>query len=1148
MTPPFFRHSIPALAVAAGLFPTHVQSASTGNINLDAIHAADAYEQGFDGSGIRIGILDSGFDISHAAYAGKDIASILSEAYKALYADDPDWASHNHGTHVAAIAAGGSTVDYGVAKNASLLLLSSTLRAEDSVNDPAELYRAAYDAFPDVKIYSNSWGWVRGLNAYAEIPEETDAFRAIFSGAVEKDKLLVFAAGNQGGLAPGDPILPNMRNPAMAGHMLNVVNIEADHLFEPGHFIHGNSSAVEASNLGLFASLWTIAAPGTDIPSASAGTTDGTITMTGTSMAAPHVSGTLALVQQAFPWMSASQLADVVLSTARKPDVGAYDVIAFHPNPPQHDPSRPNPDFKWQFGGNQDFTVADPQYSPDTGRYEANVRLESGAIVFWGDAGLSGKTLSQIKAEAAERASAEWLAAKLEDAEWEFDRDAYLKAVYEALEAWKAYFIENSIVVEYGIGAGLLDAGKAVGGLAELNVNRMARWDEDAHKWKLPLNETGLGTEPQLAYELQLSGNAVSRFRNDIAEVAWNPTLHITTEEEFNDYNAQLAQTGQYVGSGVLTMKPENADLPVSLVISGRPEEGGIPASAGTLVFTGHASHRGTTDVVKGAVLIVNGLIDGVVRSDADGTVGGTGVVGGLLSQGTLSPGDDTCEETRLGTLTVNGRLELAPGSALVLDVSEHLIDQIRVADGSADGFSQKASGEGASAPASDGNAPLSITIRTGGYIDHNLSIAPRAFFPDFAPNDPFMDQIMNAELAWAGGITFNFRAEDGFFKLERVEDGMTKVVDAASLGDRARRRAGRLDAAIAEEGSLQNASAELVSWIDAASEHLAGAASDDDRVEATAALASVFGALEPDAYLALDAAALDRTIRLRELSSLSPLASAASTEAVPRAALEVERTRMMEGSKRFRSTRTVFAAGADRGFGGWAAGWRLGVFTDDVDAQDDDQAEAEGLFASGSALWELPSGVRIFGEAALSWGREDRRRTVQEARYENTVELFGAGAALGVGRKFDPDALPLSVMPYLKLSWDGVSREGFSEGDSKTSLSFSREWLRSTALEAGLAFESRPFSEAFSERFFLQGKAAYRNRLRTSGDESYAWAGINDQTHLEFFENRHAATLQCAFGWQISPAQSLALTIGGEAGSADAERINASLRWQWLH
>lgn len=108
----------------------------------------------------------------------------------------------------------------------------------------------------------------------------TQAFNNIFTSAVEKDKLLVFAASNQGGLAPADPLLQQMRDPAKAGHFINVVNIESDHLFEEGHFIHGNSGVVEASNQGLFASLWTIAAPGTDIVSAQAGSGNGTVQMT----------------------------------------------------------------------------------------------------------------------------------------------------------------------------------------------------------------------------------------------------------------------------------------------------------------------------------------------------------------------------------------------------------------------------------------------------------------------------------------------------------------------------------------------------------------------------------------------------------------------------------------------------------------------------------------------------------------------------------------------------------------------------------------------------------------------------------------------------------------------------------------------------
>lgn len=58
------------------------------------------------------------------------------------------------------------------------------------------------------------------------------------------------------------------------------------------------------------------------------------------------------------------------------------------------------------------------------------------------------------------------------------------------------------------------------------------------------------------------------------------------------------------------------------------------------------------------------------------------------------------------------------------------------------------------------------------------------------------------------------------------------------------------------------------------ASEKLASSSSELDVQNASLALSSTFAALELDAHLALDAAALARSIRLREAFSLSPLSS----------------------------------------------------------------------------------------------------------------------------------------------------------------------------------------------------------------------------------------------------------------------------------
>ena len=740
-----FRHhrSALALAVCAVLWPLSVCASPTGNINLDAINAAGAYAQGFTGAGVRIGILDSGFDTTHIAFEGKDIIKLYSDQYLEKFGTGVNATQQSHGSHVAGIASGNSSVNYGVAKDASLLLLYSTIQGPTMIYEVADLYKKAIETYDDVKIYSNSWGWVRGLFSYGDIPDETKTFNEVFNSAVEHDKLMVFAAGNQGGLAPADPILPIMRDPSKAGHFINVVNIESDHLFEEG-FVHGNSSAIEASNRALFASLWSVAAPGTNIVSVEAGSGNGSIEMTGTSMAAPHVAGTLALVQQAFPWMTASQLADCVLTTARKPQEGVYEVLALHPEQTGADPNHNNPDYHLQYGGRLDFRVASPTWSPDENKYVSNVYKESAAIVFWGSAGTKLGNLDALKAEAAERAAAQWREEILDGYEWELDPDAYLEAVDKAYKEWKDYFIKNCTIVEYGIGAGLLDAASAVGGIAELNINRMARWDETAEKWTLPV-QTRLNGNEQIAYTLNLAGNGVSRFINDINEVRWNPTLHITTQEELKAYNEAIQSGQPYKGSSNQTSAPDQADLPVSLVVSGTLDESKSIVSAGTLVMSGHASYSGSTDVIKGATLVVDGIIDKDVQSDATATVAGRGAVGSLTSRGTLSPGDDIDVANRIGTFHVTNTLTLQSDSSLVFDISQDRLDQITALEVKL----EQSSSEGT-------NDQLNLTLRTGDYVDTTYELRATDFIPGLK-NEAVINALQNAELFWAGGITFEF-------------------------------------------------------------------------------------------------------------------------------------------------------------------------------------------------------------------------------------------------------------------------------------------------------------------------------------------------------------------------------------------------------
>lgn len=67
------------------------------------------------------------------------------------------------------------------------------------------------------------------------------------------------------------------------------------------------------SNYGSCTDIW---APGSDITSASHTSDSGSATMSGTSMACPHVSGASALVLEANPGMTAAEVIDKLLDTA----------------------------------------------------------------------------------------------------------------------------------------------------------------------------------------------------------------------------------------------------------------------------------------------------------------------------------------------------------------------------------------------------------------------------------------------------------------------------------------------------------------------------------------------------------------------------------------------------------------------------------------------------------------------------------------------------------------------------------------------------------------------------------------------------------------------------------------------------------------
>ena len=286
---------------------------------LSSIGADKAYTgntgayTGYSGKGVVVAVIDGGMMKTHPDLEGQ---------ISSLQEDDFNKSGNTHGTFVSGIIAAEKNDKgmHGLAYNADLLVFATLL--EGGCINPAEcmsteeawntLLDSKYDK---VKIINNSWGL-----AAEDMNEETwNNSSLLMAAMVEKDKLIIASAGNETELNPAAfPAGVADHDRSFKNNVINVVAYNSKKLPSDPYFL------AEFSNLAGNAQEWTLAAPGKDIYSTVL--YDETQTPlpqefnsgSGTSMAAPFVSGAAALVQEAFPYFGGKQIADVLFSTAFK--------------------------------------------------------------------------------------------------------------------------------------------------------------------------------------------------------------------------------------------------------------------------------------------------------------------------------------------------------------------------------------------------------------------------------------------------------------------------------------------------------------------------------------------------------------------------------------------------------------------------------------------------------------------------------------------------------------------------------------------------------------------------------------------------------------------------------------------------------------
>lgn len=268
------------------------------------IGTPQAWEAGLTGKGVTVAVLDTGVDTGHPDLAGRVVAT-------KSFIEGQEVADRNgHGTHVTSTVGGSGAAsdgkERGVAPGAALAV-GKVLSDQGSGSDSqiiAGMEWAARDVH--AKVISMSLG-------STEPSDGTDPMaQAVDTLSEETGALFVVAAGNTG--APS-----SIGSPGAADAALTVGAVDSND--QAAYFTSGGP------RYGDNALKPDLSAPGVDILAARSGLVDGEgpyTSMSGTSMATPHVAGVAALLAERHPDWTGARLKDALMSTSRQLDASAY--------------------------------------------------------------------------------------------------------------------------------------------------------------------------------------------------------------------------------------------------------------------------------------------------------------------------------------------------------------------------------------------------------------------------------------------------------------------------------------------------------------------------------------------------------------------------------------------------------------------------------------------------------------------------------------------------------------------------------------------------------------------------------------------------------------------------------------------------------
>jgi len=244
-----------------------------------------------EGSGYKAYIIDTGIYRAHSNFGGR---AIYGNSF--VNGETGDYDGNGHGTHVAGTV--GSTT-WGVSKSCTLVAVK-VLGAGGSGTTSGVISGVnwvANDAIADAEEYFQKYGKKRSSKAAANMSlggGKSDSLNNAVNAAVGNDIVFAVASGNNNNNACN-------YSPASAEQAISVNSMTS------------SDAKSSFSNYGTCSDVW---GPGSSITSTWIGSTSATNTISGTSMASPHVCGVAIKLMTKFPAYDADKIKDELLSIA----------------------------------------------------------------------------------------------------------------------------------------------------------------------------------------------------------------------------------------------------------------------------------------------------------------------------------------------------------------------------------------------------------------------------------------------------------------------------------------------------------------------------------------------------------------------------------------------------------------------------------------------------------------------------------------------------------------------------------------------------------------------------------------------------------------------------------------------------------------